>query len=99
MLPRREELASLLTCDGKLVETGIVTAVDNASINKISKIAGCPGSKTSGIEIEGKIGQSVSKGDVIFKIFSDSKTRLEEAVEYYNRHKPQIMGGMTIEKI
>ncbi|MHA1821908.1 MAG: thymidine phosphorylase [Promethearchaeota archaeon] len=83
----------------KASKDGFVTNVDNANINKIAKIAGCPASKSSGIIIINKIGSRVRKGDVIFKIFSDSEDRLKEALEYYNAHPPQILGGMTLEKI
>lgn len=85
--------------EAKATEDSIVTGVENEFINRIAKIAGCPGSKKAGIEIVHKIGQKFKKGDVIFRIFSDNKALLAEAVEYYNSHKPQILGGMTLEKI
>ncbi len=78
---------------------GFVTSVENKHINRIAKIAGCPAAKKSGIEIERKIGQKTKRGEVIFRIYSDSKARLDEAVEYYNAHLPQILGGMTLERI
>jgi AMP phosphorylase len=83
----------------KALKDGHITAVDNASINKIAKIAGAPAAKKAGIEIVHKIGFSVKKGDVIFRIFSDNEDRLAEAVKYYNQHPPQILGGMTIERV
>ena len=83
----------------KALSDGFITAVENKHINRIAKIAGCPAAKKAGIEILRKIGQNVTKGEVIFKIFSDSEHRLNEAVEYYNAHPPQVLGGMTLEKI
>ncbi|MHA1584925.1 MAG: AMP phosphorylase [Promethearchaeota archaeon] len=83
----------------KALVDGVVTAVENKYINRIAKIAGCPGAKKAGIEIEAKIGEQIKKGEVIFRIYSDSENRLKRAVEYYNAHKPQILGGMTIERI
>ncbi len=80
-------------------EEGYVTEIENAYINRIAKIAGCPGSKQAGVVIDKKIGAQVSKGDLIFQIYSDSEEKLAEAVEYYKNHKPQILGGMTIERI
>ncbi len=80
-------------------EDGFVTEVENKFINRIAKIAGCPAAKKAGIEIGQKIGQQVYKGDVIFKIFAPSEEKLQEALDYYQNHKPQIMGGMTIEKV
>jgi len=78
---------------------GFVTDIDNSSINQIAKIAGCPASKTAGIEIEAKIGTKVKNGDIIFRIYSDSEEKLKKSVEYYYKHPPQILGGMTLEKI
>ncbi len=78
---------------------GFITAVRNEYVNRIAKIAGCPGVKEAGIVIERKIGQKVKKGEIIFKIYSYNKKRLKEAVEFYNNHTPQVLGGMTLEKI
>ncbi|MBD3354278.1 MAG: thymidine phosphorylase, partial [Candidatus Lokiarchaeota archaeon] len=83
----------------KSPEDGFITDVKNEYINRIAKIAGCPATKKAGIYIINKIGSKVKKGDVIFQIYSDSEKRLAEAVEYYNAHPPQQLGGMTIEKI
>ncbi|MEX2683702.1 MAG: AMP phosphorylase [Candidatus Sigynarchaeota archaeon] len=83
----------------KAVAEGHITEIDNSSINRIAKIAGCPAAKKAGIYIHHKIGAQVKKNDIIFTIYSDSKKRLEEAVEYYNKHLPQKIGGMTIERV
>lgn len=83
----------------KASEDGFITNVINANINQIAKIAGCPAAKKSGVYIIDKVGSKVKEGEVIFKIYSDSEKRLEEAVEYYNAHPPQKLGGMTLERI
>ncbi|MHA1746958.1 MAG: AMP phosphorylase [Promethearchaeota archaeon] len=83
----------------KALGNGFITNVENSSVNRIAKIAGCPAVKTAGIVIERKIGQKVKKGDVIFRIYSNNEKRLKEAVEFYNAHPPQILGGMTLERI
>jgi AMP phosphorylase len=83
----------------KATSSGFITKVENKHINRIAKIAGCPAAKKTGIIIVDKIGSKVNKGDVIFIIYSDSKQRLDDAVEYYNAHLPQVIGGMTIERI
>lgn len=80
-------------------EDGYVTEVENAYINRIAKIAGCPAAKQAGIVIEKKIGAQVKEGDLLFRIYSDSQEKLDEALNYYKSHKPQILGGMTIERI
>lgn len=79
--------------------TGHVTEVQNKHVNAIAKIAGCPAAKKAGIYIHAKTGAMVKEGDVIFSIYSDSKKRLEEAVEYFNANPPQKIGGMTLERV
>ncbi|MHA1475583.1 MAG: AMP phosphorylase [Promethearchaeota archaeon] len=83
----------------KATDNGFITSVRNEYINRIAKIAGCPGVKEAGIVIERKIGQKTEKGEIIFKIYSYNEKRLKEAVEFYNSHPPQVLGGMTLEKI
>ncbi|MBD3188660.1 AMP phosphorylase [Candidatus Bathyarchaeota archaeon] len=98
ILPESIEVGPFVS-EMRAKKTGIVTAVENKHINRIAKIAGCPAAKKSGIVIEAKVGAKVKEGEVIFRIFSDSRTRLQEAVEYYNAHPPQTFGGMTLERI
>lgn len=83
----------------RLDKSGYVTSVENKHINKIAKIAGCPAMKTAGIIIEAKLGAHIKAGDAVFRIFSNSKKRLERAIEYYNANPPQKLGSMTLEKI
>ncbi|WP_457556783.1 AMP phosphorylase [Candidatus Harpocratesius sp.] len=78
---------------------GIVASIDNHSINQIAKLAGCPGNKKAGIELEKKIGTKIKCGDIVFRIYAESQAELDAAFEYYNSHPPIKMGSMTIEKI
>ncbi|TFH29208.1 MAG: thymidine phosphorylase, partial [Promethearchaeota archaeon] len=78
---------------------GYVTEVENAHVNRIAKIAGCPAAKGSGIVVEKKIGAQVKEGELLFRIYSDSEEKLQDAIAYYHTHWPQILGGMTIERI
>ena len=81
-------------------KAGHITDVDNAIINQIAKAAGCPNSKTSGIEIFKKQGARIKEGEPIFKIYSDSPSKLKKAEKIYNSTGgPVILGGMMIERI
>ena len=81
-------------------KSGHITDVNNSLINKIAKAAGCPHSKTSGVEIFKKQGARIKEGDLIFKIYSDSKSKLKKAEKIYNSSGgPIILGGMMIERI
>lgn len=81
-------------------KAGHITEVNNAIINQIAKTAGCPHSKSSGIEIYKKQGARIKEGDLIFKIYSESEKKLKRAEKIYNSTGgPIILGGMMIERI
>jgi AMP phosphorylase len=81
-------------------KSGHITEVNNSLINQIAKAAGCPYSKKSGVEIFKKQGAMVNEGDLIFKIYSNSKNKLKRAEKIYNATGgPIILGGMMIERI
>ncbi len=79
---------------------GHITEVNNALINQIAKAAGCPHSKSAGVELFKKQGARIKQGDLIFRIYSDSQNRLKKAEKIYNSTGgPIILGGMMIERI
>ena len=80
-------------------KSGHITEVNNAVINQIAKRAGCPSSKSSGIEIFKKQGAKIEEGEIIFKIYSSSQSKLRKAEKIYNASPPQVLGGMLIERI
>jgi AMP phosphorylase len=84
----------------KATKEGHITEVNNAIINQTAKAAGCPNSKKSGVEIYRKQGARIKQGELIFKIYSDSPSKLKRAEKIYNSTGgPVILGGMMIERI
>lgn len=81
-------------------KSGHITEVNNAIINQIAKTAGCPYSKTAGVEIFKKQGAKIEEGELIFRIYSNSKSKLRKAEKVYNATgSPIILGGMMIKRI
>jgi len=79
---------------------GYIVDVNNSIINQIAKTAGCPSSKSSGIEIIKKQGAKIKKGDIVFRIYSNSESKLRKAEKIYNATGGPIrLGGMVIERI
>jgi len=79
---------------------GHITEVNNSIINQIAKAAGCPHSKSAGVEIFKKQGARIKEGDLIFKIYSESQEKLLKAEKIYNSTGgPIILGGMLIERL
>lgn len=82
------------------IRGGHITGVNNAIINQIAKAAGCPFSKSSGVEIIKKQGARIKEGDLVFRIYSESQSKLKRAEKIYNSMGgPIILGGMMIERI
>ncbi|MFX1328050.1 MAG: thymidine phosphorylase, partial [Promethearchaeota archaeon] len=77
-----------------------IVEVNNSIINQIAKAAGCPSSKVSGIEIIKKQGAKIKKGDLVFKVYSHSESKLRKAEKIYNATGGPIrLGGMMIERV
>ena len=79
---------------------GYIVEVNNSIINQIAKAAGCPSSRTSGIEIIKKQGAKVKEGELVFRIYSHSESKLRKAEKVYNATGGPIrLGGMVIERV
>jgi AMP phosphorylase len=79
---------------------GYIVEVNNSIINQIAKTAGCPSSKTSGVEIIKKQGAKIKEGDIVFRIYSHSESKLRKAEKIYNTTGGPIrLGGMIIERV
>jgi len=87
--------------DGKLVElkpgkfsheiksgkTSKVISIDNKKINILARVAGSPNDKKAGLYIYKHIGEKLNKGDGIITIYSSSKHKLKDAVDFYKENK------------
>ena len=94
----KEDEIELLTTSMK--KEGYIVEVNNSIINQIAKAAGCPSSKSSGVEIIKKQGAKVQEGDTVFRIYSHSQSKLRKAEKIYNATGGPIrLGGMMIERI
>ncbi|MFX1311180.1 MAG: hypothetical protein ACFFHD_01025 [Promethearchaeota archaeon] len=79
---------------------GYIVEVKNSVINQIAKAVGCPNSQSSGVEIIKKQGARLKEGDLIFRMYSNSQSKLNKAEKIYNASGgPVTLGGMVIEKI
>jgi len=69
-------------------KSGKISSIDNYKINSLARITGCPASKSSGIYLYCHVGNKIKKRDKILTIYSNSKKRIKEAVDFYNDKKP-----------
>jgi len=61
--------------------TGSVHSIDCHRIARIARLAGAPMDKGAGIDLLRKVGESVRKGDALYRIHADSETGLSFARE------------------
>ena len=80
----KEPTTSSITKDICARHAGFVTQVDNRSLAKVAKLAGAPSFQSSGIEFFSKIGSYVEKGQVLYRIHSDSMGSLDYSFNYAN---------------
>jgi AMP phosphorylase len=79
---------------------GYIVEVKNSIINQIAKAVGCPNSKSSGVEIIKKQGARIKEGDLVFRVYSHSQSKLNKAEKLYNASGgPITLGGMVLEKV
>lgn len=67
---------------------GKITLLDNKKVNSLAIISGCPADKSSGLFLYKHYADKVSKYDKLMTIYSESKSRLKEAFDYYKENNP-----------
>ncbi len=67
--------------DVRAAAAGTVTAIDCHLIARIARLAGAPMDKGAGIDLLHKVGDVVSAGDVLYRIYAQSRTGLLYAHE------------------
>jgi AMP phosphorylase len=61
-------------------ESGRIQWINNTHMVQIARTAGAPKTKTAGILLNKKLGDKVTKGDVLFSIYSGTQQKLESAL-------------------
>jgi len=74
--------------DIKSSEAGKVKSIDNKQINYLARILGCPIDKSSGIYLYKHVGDSILKGEKVLTLYSESKKKLREAINFFLETRP-----------
>jgi AMP phosphorylase len=72
-------------------KSGRIKEIHNKKINSLARVAGCPVDKESGLFLYAHLKDKIKKGDKLLTIYSESKSRLKEAVKYYHDKKPILI--------
>jgi AMP phosphorylase len=59
----------------------MVRSIKNKSISRLAHLLGAPKDKKAGIYLKVHKNNKVKKGDPLFTLYSESKTKLDNAVE------------------
>jgi len=65
-------------------KAGEVVRIDNKALTTICRVLGCPEDKKAGVYLVKKIGDKLTKTDVLFQMYSSDRWRLQEATEELN---------------
>ncbi|MBU2576834.1 MAG: thymidine phosphorylase [Nanoarchaeota archaeon] len=71
----------------KANKTGRIIEISNKGINSLCRTLGTPETVSSGAYLHKHVGK-IRKGEPLITIYSESKTKLKEAVEYLKEFKP-----------
>jgi len=69
-------------------KSGKISSIHNKKIASLARIAGCPMDKSAGLYLHSHLREKLKKGDKILTIYSESKSRLNEAIRFYEKMKP-----------
>ncbi|HLD38231.1 MAG TPA: thymidine phosphorylase, partial [Candidatus Nanoarchaeia archaeon] len=72
-------------------KTGKILEINNKAINLLARIAGCPTDKSAGIYLYAHKDDKIKKNEKILTIYSESESRLSEAVKFYAKNEAVII--------
>ena len=68
-------------------KSGIVKEIDNKKLAYLARLAGCPSDNASGIYLNVHLNNKIKKKDNLLTIYSESKAKLKQAVNFYKKEK------------
>jgi thymidine phosphorylase len=87
----REPKMAIYKTEIQATKSGTVLEIDNRRLAKIAKLAGAPHDLTAGVLLHTPLKTKVSKGDVLFCIYSETEGELNYALRYLKTEKDIIL--------
>ncbi|MBI2064646.1 MAG: hypothetical protein HYT62_01170, partial [Candidatus Yanofskybacteria bacterium] len=72
-------------------KSGIIKSIYNPSINHLARLLGSPADKGSGIYLYKHLNDKIKKGEPVLTLYSESRTRLRESMDFYKKSQPIII--------
>ncbi len=82
-----------MTCDITAPAAGRITAIDNLTLARIARLAGAPMDKGAGVQLFRKLGESVKKGETLYRIYVRFRADFEFAMAQARRESGYEIGG------
>jgi AMP phosphorylase len=79
--------------------SGRVIWISNSAIAQIAREAGAPKDKGAGVLLEAKLGDEVSKGENLFKIYAERNWKMEAAITLTETLRPIELSKRIEERI
>jgi thymidine phosphorylase len=73
--------------------TGVVVNIDNLQMSKIARIAGAPMDKKAGVDLVKKLGDPVSKGDLLYRIYAEFSSDFNFAQKMAEHNCGYVIGS------
>jgi thymidine phosphorylase len=82
-----------LTFDALAEADGVVTAIDNLIMARIARMAGAPMDSGAGVDLYKKLGDTVKKGDPLYRIYAEFNADFRFACDLSNRSNGYTIGS------
>ncbi|WP_166836251.1 thymidine phosphorylase family protein [Rheinheimera pleomorphica] len=83
---------SKLSFDVSAPDSGTVIGIDNVQLARIARSAGAPRAKGSGVDLMVKLGEPVTKGQLLYRVYAAFPTELEFARQACERSSGYTIG-------
>ncbi|MGF3521993.1 MAG: AMP phosphorylase [Candidatus Bathyarchaeia archaeon] len=80
-------------------QKGRVLWINTEGIVRVARAAGTPKDKGAGIILKAKLGDSVAKGDVLFEVYAERSSNLEEALKLAEKLEPVVLSRKAGERM
>jgi len=79
--------------------TGKVHSISSKRVSRVARAAGAPKDHGAGIYLHAQVGDTVTKGDKLYTIYSSSQNKLEDAIKFAQDLVPMRVGGLILEEV
>jgi putative thymidine phosphorylase len=75
----------------KSKKDGKIAHIENKKISYLARLAGCPLDKASGLYLHKHKNEKIKKGETLLTIYSESKQKMKDSLNYLKEEKPIVV--------